>query len=360
MRTTARRLMSILTLPSLLLVACGGQTADPGDEQTTTPQATNASAESETEAADGEWESIVEAAREEGRVVLYGAPVPAIMERLSAGFSEAYPEIELEYLRGASGELISKIDQEVATNVDGADVVVITELGWFTQLAEAGNLLEPQGPAAAEWPEEFTLDDGFTRILTMEATVIPYNTDLVETPPSDYTDLLDPEYAGKVVTTDVVSTFLTAWYAWLEDTRGEDFLPGLAEQNPSLVAGTPPAVQAVAAGEFAASAWSNISGAKAVMDEGAPLDFVLPSPALGIPFPGGVLANAKRPNAALVFFDWLMTEEGQLALTGDGWGASPLGVEGSLDISVIEPWDPAEWPEAEVNEFNARWEDIFR
>lgn len=362
MRRALWKLPSILLLSTLFLAACGGGSTEPSGSPTTPDQTDEATdpAETETDTTDEEWQSIVEAAQDEGRVVLYGAPVPAIMERMSTAFTEAYPEIELEYLRGASGELISKIDQELATGVDGADVVVITELGWFSQLAEDGNLVEPQGSNADAWPTEYARDGGLTRVLTMEAAVIPYNTDLVSTPPTDYVDLLDAEYAGKIVTTDVVSTFLTAWYGWLEETRGDDFLPGLAAQDPSLVVGTPPAVQAVAAGEYAVSAWSNISGAKAVMDEGAPLDFVLPNPAIGIPFPGGVLTNAKRPNAAIVFFDWLMGPEGQQALTGDGWGASPIGVEGSLDISVIEPWDPAEWPEEAVNDFNARWQEIFR
>ena len=58
-----------------------------------------------------------------------------------------------------------------------------------------------------------------------------------------------------------------------------------------------------------------------------------------------VSAAAQHPNAAKLFLQWLMTEEGQAALTAPDYTASPLGdIPGAtvpLPAEIARPAEPA-------------------
>src|SRR6202011_2812362 len=87
-----------------------------------------------------EWTKIVAAAKKEGTVNLYSAQPAPLITRLVAGFKAAYPDIPIEFVRLTSGALQAKVDQERATNADGADVVITSEVAWSEAFAKDGNL----------------------------------------------------------------------------------------------------------------------------------------------------------------------------------------------------------------------------
>jgi iron(III) transport system substrate-binding protein len=365
----SRVYVAVMAVFLLMASACGGgdDTASPdGDSPTAvqTDDATEGDATAgDTEgdaAADGEWDQVVADAREEGKVVVYTALNPSTIERLQAAWSEEYPDIELEVLRGTSGELQARIDQERETNADGGDVWITTELGWFEDRVAEDELLQLTGPHAEEWPQEYMEADGHAPVLSMEPFGIIYNTDVVDEAPADYEDLTGPQFENNLTMSDVVATIVTGYYAWIEETRGEDVFVGLAEQNPTIMTGSVPIAQSVAAGEAAGSPYGFPSAVKGLQAEGAPIEYVQPDPALGIPYVGGAFGWSQRPNAAQVFMDWAMSMDAQEPWAADGWSASPLGVESGLDISKIGAWDPSGWDEQRVEEFNARFEELFK
>ena len=73
------------------------------------------------------------------------------------------------------------------------------------------------------------------------------------------------------------------------------------------------------------------------------------------------LAHAKRPNAALVFVDYMMSRRGQTAWNGSGESASPLaGIPGSLDAKTMQPWDPFRYTPEFQKAYLAKWNKIFK
>lgn len=308
-----------------------------------------------------QWNNVLAAAKKEGKVVLYSATPPSLGNRLVAGFRKAHPDIAIEFTRGPSGELLTKVGQEQAGSIDGADVFISTEVEWFKGRGKEGKLLKPSGPEVAVWPAKY-LREGSVVTAGLEPFTITYNTKLVTSnPPSTYADMLRPEYKGRLGTSELAATTLIAWYDWLEKTQGKDYLPKMKAQNPKLYNGTTPLAQSLAAGEIAVGAFGNITAFKPLIDQGAPIKFVIPNPGLGFEYAMGGLGWSKRPNATLVFMDYVMSKDGQTAWHGTGEGASPRSdIPGSIPIANVTAWDTSAYPPEVVTKYRAYWSGIFK
>jgi iron(III) transport system substrate-binding protein len=307
------------------------------------------------------WEKILAAAKKEGLVRYYTVQLPAALDRTVAGFRKAHPDIAIESFRGAAGTVMPRADQERASNADGADVMMTTDVVWLSNRAKEGALLAPAGPAARNWPAQQMGGGGRYAIVGYELFVIPYNKTLARTPPKTYADLLKPEFKGRLGTIESASQSLAAWYDWLEKANGAEFLSGLKAQNPKLYVSGAPIAQAVASGEIAASAFATVTAVKPLMDAGAPMDFVVPNPSFAASFGMSALSWAKRPNAGLVFMDYVMSVEGQTAWHGTGESASVLkGIPGSMQAAALTPFDAEAYPADVVKKYNDRWNRIFK
>lgn len=306
------------------------------------------------------WKAVLTAAQKEARVVVYSAHGTKTQERMAADFRKLFPAIAVEFARMPGATAVSKLEQERTTGADGADVAVLAEVLYLDERAAAGSIKPPSGPAARTWPSAYMIR-GAVPILGIEPQVIAYNTGLVQTPITGYRDLLKPEFAGRIGTTEIVSTLIVAWYEWLEKTQGADFLAKLAKQRPRLYAGSAPSVQAAISGEVKASMQSPATTALPLIESGAPLKMVVPNPSFGIRYAGGIMGWSKRPNAALLFMDYLMSPLGQDAFCGKGGGASPLpNLPGCLDPRTIASFDANYYTREVVEAYRKKWNALFK
>ncbi len=307
-----------------------------------------------------EWDKVVAAARKEGKVVLYTATVVPVMQRIKADFENAYPGITLEWLRYASGPLIAKVEQERQAGVAGADVVSSTETGWFEDRAKEGVLVRAIGPDAAKFPEKY-LVSGVTPILSMDAVVMMYNTNLVKTPITGHKDVLRPELKGKVGMVDLLSTTVVAFNTWLEQTNGAGYLDRLAEQKPTLYTSTVGGGQSLSSGEIAVATFIGSGAAIPLVKTGAPVKIVYPNPGFGFAWAGAIINWGTHPNAAQVFMNYAMSVRGQTTWNGNGDSASPLpNIPGSLDASTLNLPDLKKFTPDVVKPFTARWNKLFK
>lgn len=308
-----------------------------------------------------DWAQVVAAAKKEGKVILYSNAVPAVNEKLKADFQKANPGITLEFQRLIGSALTSKLQQERQTGAEGGEVVLTSEIAWASEAAKSGLLRAPIGPAARAWPAEYLIAKA-SPILGVQPFPIVYNTNLVKAPITGYQDLLRPDLKGKVGTTELAgSVSVIAWYDWLEKTQGEQYLPRLAEQGRFRYVGAVPATQAVSSGEIAVTAFSAMAVVQPLLDRGAPIKAVVPTPSFGNYYAAGVVNWARRPNAALVVLDFMMSLPGQSVLCGRGEMACPLaGVPGSLDIKSIVLFDPGKYNAEAIKAFEVKWNRVFK
>lgn len=307
-----------------------------------------------------EWAKVVAAARTEGRVLVYANSPPALLDRLRADFNAANPGIALEFARYPGNGVVVKIDQErEAKAADGADAGITSEIPWTDERSKAGLLRAPSGPSSVAWPARYMI--GMAPVLAIEPFLLAYNTKLVTTPITGYQDLLRPELKGKVNITEPVSSTVVAWYDWLGKTQGSDFMARFAANNPMILGGgTVQNTQSVAAGETLATAFTIMTVVTPLLAQGAPVKAVVPNPAQGTRALGVLPVGAKRPNAALVFMDYMTSPRGQTVWAGKGEAASALaGIPGAMDASNIQFSDLTAYTPDVVKAYIAKWKQQF-
>jgi len=310
---------------------------------------------------DANWQRVVTAAKKEGALVIYHQAVPQVLERVTKDFMAQYPEIKVEFRRLLTTVThMQAIENEKNNKLDGADITQYANAIWYKEKAQENYFLKPVGPTLADYPKEHLLY-GVVPVVAIMPFVLAYNTNLVKTPMTGFKDLLRPELKGKVGSSDLVAETVYAFYEWIEKTQGADFLPQFAAQNPKLTVGVLPLFQGIAAGEIAAAAYGIHAVANNLIAQGAPMKVVQPNPAFASVDVLAALAHSKRPNAALVFLDYIMSRRGQGAWNGSAETASVIaGIPGSLDAKTMQPWDVFRYtPEFQKN-YRVKFDKMFK
>jgi iron(III) transport system substrate-binding protein len=332
---------------ALALAGCGG-----GDE----PAA---------ELADG-WDAIVDAANDEGAVTIYSTHSPDNLEKLKKAFEAEYPDIKLTYVRGTDADILPKVETENETGQGTVDVHMTTDAGWIDRSLDddfSAKIVGPSFEDEAYEPSKSIIEDKW--FLT-SATVfgMGWNTDKLPEGLESPEDVLEPELKGKIGISNPsgIPTYADM-YQKIDVDFGENYLERLAAEEPKIYDSAVAIGQAIASGEI----WASPVVGTTILtekDNGAPVGFVVPEKPFGVPWYSHVLATAPHTNAAQVLADFLVTEEGQAAISADYIATLPdvegTGVPGADVLAQEVPLaNPADLTQEKVNEFQAEWEDLF-
>jgi iron(III) transport system substrate-binding protein len=279
-----------------------------------------------------DWEKIVEAAKKEGRVVVSIPTSAELRKEFESGFQKAYPGIELELnvARGASN--INKIAEEQNAGVRSIDLHIGGTTSIITGLL-AANFLEPVMPAMVLpevkdpkqwWGGHIWADNAKKFVYSFTAYMtetIWYNSTLVKPEEiSSWDNLLDPKWKGKIVILDPRSpgSGESNW-AFLLKIKGEPFLAKLAAQEMMVGRNLRQLAETVARGKSMISIGVSYYTYLPFIKAGLP---VKPISNIKEGYYAGtgsgnlaVLKNAPHPNGAKVFVNWLLSKEGQTAVT---------------------------------------------
>ena len=310
---------------------------------------------------DAEWTKILDAAKKEGKVVVYATMTPAQHDRLVAAFNAEYPGIKMELVRIVGAAMTTKFEQERLTpNVPGGDVMITADVRWAMDSAKKDYLVNIAGPNAAKFPNDGVYDGKIAYVVGMP-WIMSYNTDLVKQPITNYKDLLRPELKGKIGSTSLVAEVVTIWWSWL-DKNNPGLLEQLAKQDIKMYPSSVGAAAAAASGEILVNSFSVTPAEKALIDRGAPIKIVIPSPAYGFYYGGAGVSWAKNPNAAKVALDFMMSAKGQAALVGESEATSLIpGFPKSIDLKAnnisLLNWN--DYTPERIKAFEARWNSLF-
>ncbi|MFO1189147.1 MAG: extracellular solute-binding protein [Alphaproteobacteria bacterium] len=157
---------------------------------------------------------------------------------------------------------------------------------------------------------------------------------------------------------------IIAYNDWIRTTFSDQFLKTIMQdQKPVVFRSTSAAAQALAAGEIDAALCMTPGAIEPLIKQGATAAFTIPKPGFGLVGALGITSWSKRPNAAQVFMNWLMTDEGQNALiAGVGTAASPVGAQAStaIDIKSINAWDASKYDAAKYNQLRGEFTRLLR
>jgi iron(III) transport system substrate-binding protein len=279
-----------------------------------------------------EWERVLEAAKKEGKVVVSIPTSAELRKEFESGFQRAYPGIELELnvARGASN--INKIAEEQNAGVRSIDLHIGGTTSIITGLL-VPNFLEPVMPSMILpevrdpkhwWGGHIWADNAKRYVYSFTAYMtetIWYNTTLVKPEEiSSWDNLLDPKWKGKIVILDPRSpgSGESNW-AFLLKIKGEQFLAKLAAQEMTVGRNLRQLGEQVARGKSAISIGVSYYTYLPFIKAGLPVKSISNIKEGYYAGTGSgnlaVLKNQAHPNASKVFVNWLLSKEGQTALT---------------------------------------------
>jgi iron(III) transport system substrate-binding protein len=260
----------------------------------------------------------VEAAKKEGKIVVYGAQVPQAMESVHKAFKAKYG-IDVEYWRGSSTQVAERALSEFRAGKPGYDVVEGNR-GVQLIMRDEGLFAKYVSPSSEKFPAKFKEKDGMITPWRALPISILYNTDMVKPneAPKTFDDLLNPKWTGKITMPDPTRHTTTAQFLWnLSKFKGDkwlDYVKALAKQKPILVESLAPVTTTIIKGE----APVGITYIKYMKQYKGPIGYVLMDKYLTDPNYMSLSVKTTRPNAARLYIDFICSAEGQKAAADEG------------------------------------------
>ncbi|MBY6436878.1 extracellular solute-binding protein [Rhodococcus kroppenstedtii] len=334
---------SVAAATALSMTACGGSNDTSGPVE-------------------GSWDDVVAAANAEGSVMLYSSQKPANLEALKAAFTAKYPDIAMDFVRGADTELLPRIETENRTGSGTADVHMVTDAAWITAASESGAYsTEVVGPDfdAADYDRSTSVKNDTFFLSSAAVFGLGWNTAAVPGGLTTPDDLLNPDFRGRIGIVDPTGfASYVDLYRHYAETYGADYWDRIAELQPRVYPSALAVAQALTSGEVVASPM--VQPLVTEVEAGAPVDWALPENPWGTPWYTHVLSASTHPNAAQVLADFMVTPEGQAALN-NGYAAALPDIPGSVERaqSIASP-DPKDLTSERVEQYSREWTQLFR
>jgi iron(III) transport system substrate-binding protein len=283
-----------------------------------------------------------------GSLTLYSAQHEPITEAFVEGFEEENgAEVKVRY--GEDEGLASQIEQEGDSSP--ADVVLTENTPPLEALSSKGLLSQVDSSTLEEVPSQYSSPNGDWVGVAARETAMVYNPDLIEAGelPASILDLAKPEWEGKLAIAPSEPDFVPIVSA-IEKLEGEaaakEWLEGFAD-NAQRYNDNEGIIAAVDSGQIAAGIINHYYWFEAKAEEGS-----IPSKlhyfgnedagALINVSGAGILASSGEQDLAQEFLAYLVSVEGQEAMTGSGDWEYPLNSAvapppGLKPFSSLEP-----------------------
>ena len=258
-------------------------------------------------------------AKAEGKVMLYTSLDTQIVDAINIAFKARYG-IEVQYFRGGSADVTSKVLAEADAGRPQADMVDASDLAALLLMKDRG-LLKPFRSGAIDVIAKDLRDPDATWITDrLTQAVLQYNTaEFGKAPPTHWADLGKSAMNGRLVYFSSANGDGAPRIVTLAQHLGWDLVKSLAATKPMRVQTPQVITQVLERGERGAGFLQNDNIAWRSRLQGKPTDFVFPSE--GVPTElgaCGLLKTSTRPHAAALFHEWWMGAEGQAILAKGG------------------------------------------
>lgn len=321
-----KRLSLLLLILALVLTACGGSNnEEPANNTNTENTGNEGNAGTETEEM-SEMDALIAAAQEEGMLTTialphdwcnYGEMIETFKTKYGLEVNELDPDA------GSADELEAIKANQGNTGPQAPDVI---DVGFaFGSQAKDESLIQPY--KVSTWdsiPADAKDADGYWYGDYYGVLAFAVNTDVVANVPTDWPDLLKPEYAGQVAmagdpraSNQAIQSVFAAGLAnggtldnaepglqYFKDLNAAgNFVPVIAETGTLAQGETPIVIQ-----------WDyNALAARDSLAGNPPIEVVVPASGVfaGV-YVQAISAYAPHPNAAKLWMEFLYSDEGQL------------------------------------------------
>ncbi|HKZ50472.1 MAG TPA: extracellular solute-binding protein [Dehalococcoidia bacterium] len=299
-----------------------------------------------------EWERVLAAAKQEGKVVVAGQEGAERRRALTEPFEKKYG-ITVEHYGESGRTLAQRIRTEreagqylwdVFVGGGNTPLQVLAPIGALDPIESA--LILPEAKDPKNWfGGILTFFDDQHMLINMFASKSPpiwFAPSVVK--PGEITgfkDLLDPKWKGKIVADDptVTGAGRSKWrFMAVNRDLGPDYIRALLKQDITFTRDEEQTLRSVVAGQYPVCIGCNDALATTMRKQGLAIEPLVPKE--GIDITGGwgqvgLMNKAPHPNAARVYINWILGKEGQVAV-------APTGPYASLRVDVptgyLEPY----------------------
>lgn len=299
---------------------------------------------------------IIAAARKEGALTLYTSIVEKDLPTLIKPFEAKYG-IKVNTWRAGVDKVLQRAISESKARKYDVDLVH-TGSPEMEALSREKVLQPVVSPAFKDLVPGAVPRHREWAVTLLSVFVQAYNSEQVKKDelPRSYKELLDPKWKGKLG----IEAKDEDWFAVVVGQLGGD--PGIklfreiaAKNGISVRKGHSLLTNMVAAGEIplALTVYSYMA-AQAKL-RGAPVEWFVIEPAIARTNAIGIARNARHPNAALLFYEFMLSEEAQRLLVGMDYVPSNTKVRSPLGTTRLTLIDPV----IALDE-QSKWEKIYR
>jgi len=369
-RSPGRRHTFVALVIVAALAGCGVGSEESSD--TTAPPGGEDAAPTETI----DLDEVIEASRDEERLIVYGNPSPDQWAPVIEAFEEAYPWITVETFDLGGTEAFQRYLSEESTGATTADVIVNTDGPGWLDLIDRGQVVDFAAPSLEGLPEIAVAAPGVFA-MSVDPLIGVFNSHALppDEQPTTLAGLADmaEDLDGRLGTVEVENGQVGLGFWGYIDATGEDGWEVLERLGPhsSAESSNGVLVGKLTSGEYAATYMT--SGAlRALIDTtetGDVLDYRYLEDATVLPTRGiAVTAAAEAPNAARLLVDFVLSEEGQEPLCAGGFtpyrdgNDCPQGLQAIQDEVGEDNTIVVGYPEELVSEgdaFRSRWNEAF-
>lgn len=258
----------------------------------------------------GDLQSLYEAAKKEGKIVLWGGEDPAEMQQIFGEFSKTYPGLKLETTAVNPDKQATQLSTAKAAGQPLPDLIqgrkefmpTITQSGFVDANPNWANYGVPSSIIGA--------DGGLLEYRSVYA--LAYNKNVIKDAadvPSTWQALADPKWKGKV-SVDPRGFPFNIWAVSLGESGTVDYVKKLkSDVGPDLVQGSTAGLVKLSAGAQALRP-AALEDVKTQLAKGAPLGYVIPTPVLVQDTSWYLTAGAQDKNAATLFAIWYTSKDG--------------------------------------------------
>jgi len=261
-------------------------------------------------------QKLIEGAKKEETLSIYTSAPVDDYAAFSAAFEKKYPGVKIQVWRAGSEKVLQRGVTEARAG--RYDVDIFDTNGPEMESLHREKVLQAvRSPHTADLIPQAVQPHGEWVGTRLNIFALAYNTNRVKKDevPKRYEDLLDPRWKGRLG----IEAGDFDWFSGVAGTLGEDhavklFRDIVAKNGISVRKGHTLLTNLVAAGEVPLALTVYNYKADQLKKKGAPIDWFVIPPAIARPNGIGMAAHAPHPHAAVLFYDWMLSDGQALLL----------------------------------------------
>ena len=258
-------------------------------------------------------------AKKEGEVILYTTMTVGDFQLFNKAAKEKYPFLNIRHVYLSSARQTARVMQEFRAGRVQADVLGNSP-ETLLYLKQQGVLAAYRSPEVTNLLKGAWDPEGYWSGITTDLLVTGFNPKLIgkAVAPKNYDEYLRPQFKGQLAVNRGVPYPLTGMVSLRGEEPGIGYFKKFSQQDLRLVEGYTHTINLMAAGEYALTAFMQVSKLEAMKRKEAPVDWLPSAPTLATISTVAMVKNPLHPAAAQLLIDFYLSAEGQRGLAAAG------------------------------------------